>query len=62
MTVKDKIKKFNYFLQESVEAVKTIIYIFQGFNMLHFGLFWTLIMRKDSENLLKKSKSKSKFH
>ena len=40
MTVKDKIEKLKQFLQErSVEAVKTIIYIFQDFNMFNFVLF-----------------------
>ena len=40
MTVKDKIKNFNYFLQErSVEAVKTIIYIFQDFKIFNCVLF-----------------------
>ena len=39
-TVEDEIKKFNYFLQErSVEAVKTIKYIFQDFNIFNCVLF-----------------------
>ena len=45
MTVKDIIEKFNLFLEErSVEAVKTIIYIFKDFNIFNFVSFWTLIM------------------
>ena len=44
MTVRDKIKKFNWFLQErGVEAVKTMMYIFQNFNMLNCALFWMLM-------------------
>ena len=40
MTVKDKIKNFNYFFQErSVEAVKIIIYIFQDFKIFNCVLF-----------------------
>ena len=44
-TVKDKIEKINLILHESsFEAVETIFYIFEDFNMLNFVLFWMPIM------------------